>query len=793
MPRFSKDRWPPSGDFRTLLEYLEVLHRAAGQPSFREIGNAVALSPNTISPFFTGARLINRGNLELLVEYLGGDTISAEALRKKAAVEWNDAQASAQNPPRQTIQREVDPLSPATSGRNGAAYTPVVVPKQLPNPPRWFVGRVDELDRLTQNLSIASDGRRGVALSAIVGVGGVGKTALALQWAHQNVSKFPEGQLYINLRAFDPSGAPLSAPAAQQYLLKALGVEPPAIPEDPDSRTGLYRSLVAGRRLLIIADNALDTKQIEPLIPGGPSCAMVITSRNRLPGLRLYGAEVFDLDVLGEGEALELYTKQVELGRSPSDSRAVAELVQSCGGLPLAIAIAAGFTLTHRSFPTSAVYDALREAPARLDALDVDDPYTSLRAVFSWSYSSLGTRVTDLFCLMGAAPGPDIGHEALTALTGDDFLRVKIPLKQLENASLIHAHQPQRFRMHDLVRLYSVECAGQDLANDRLVGSLRRLVDFYLHSAYSGDRLLAEYRRPIDLGAAEPGCRPLVFADDATAMAWFTAEHQNLLAAQQLAHERKWYGRVWQLSWTLDNFHWRRGYLSEDITCWRRGLQAGEATADQNVVALAYRRLGRSCGRAGMYEEALDYLSRAVELTTELGDMPGRAHTHRILAWLWKQLGEYDSAAEEARLSLDIYQGIGMHVWEAHALNEFGLCCANLGQYESATQSCARSLELHRKYRHMSGEAESLDSLGLIALAVGHDEEAIDHYARALVLYQASGNTYDEANVFEHLGHAYTSAGNPGSAKKAWLNSLRIHDSHHRIIDAERLRHLLSI
>lgn len=378
---------------------------------------------------------------------------------------------------------------------------PVRTPRQLPAPQQWFTGRTSELGDVR---------REGVTV--IAGAGGVGKTALAVQWAHQHLDDYPDGQLYADLRGFGPSGEPVTTDAALRGFLDALG--------EPGGQvsTDRFRSLVADKRVLILLDNARDTEQVAGLLPGNPLCAVLVTSRNRLPGLLAGGAHLVQLDVLGADESREFLAHRLGQARIAVEPGDLSELVWWCGGLPLALGIVAARAVMNPGLPLSALADELAEC--RLDALDAGEIGANLRAVFSWSRDALSDAAAELFALLGLVPSPDASLASIDALLARPGARAL--LRQLENAHLVQQHVPGRYRMHDLVRLYAADLAGENPE------ALHRFADHLLRRAGSA-ALTLEPHKP--LPELEPCER---FPDAASAMQWFDDEHESLLAVQPL-------------------------------------------------------------------------------------------------------------------------------------------------------------------------------------------------------------------------------------------------------------------
>lgn len=595
-----------------------------------------------------------------------------------------------------------------------------------------------------------------MVISAIGGSGGIGKTWLALHWAHQNADRFPDGQLYVDLRGFDPTGALMHPAVAVRGFLDALGVQPNVIPVEMDAQAALYRSLVAGRRMLIVLDNARDSAQVAPLLPGSSTCMVLVTSRRRLPGLvTAHGALPLDLDVLPEAEARELLGRRIGHSRIAAEPAAVGEILALCAGLPLAISIVAACATNHPDFPLAVLAGELRDASARLDALDAGELTADLRAVFSWSFHALGAETAVMFGLLGLMPGPDIGGSAAACLTALPITRARALLKELEHAHLLRQHAPGRYRMHDLIRLYAAEHAGRDHSAGTRTVALRRLVDFYLHTANTGHWLLDPHRQPIKLDHPPvSGCLPQPLQDEAAALTWFDTEYPCLLAIHQLAIERGWHLLVWQLAWELDGFHRRRGHVHANLATWRAGLAAADRLGDPAIQARAHLRLGNACNRIGRHTEGLNHLRQALTLSEQSGSVAVQGHIHHCLAWAWELQGDDQQALTHATRALRLSKTLDNPVWEARALNAVGRYQARLGQHQQAYAYCEQALSLFREYHDRDGEADTLNSLGYIAHRSGQHDLALGYYHRALTLFRALGGTYDEANTLDRLGRS---------------------------------------
>ncbi|WP_330841470.1 ATP-binding protein [Actinophytocola sp.] len=665
-------------------------------------------------------------------------------------------------------------------------------PSQLPPPPGHFIGRRDALTQLTAAMDDAAGAGETVVISTITGPGGVGKTWLGLQWAHQHRHLFPDGQLFVDLGGFSPDGEPTAPTVAVRYFLDAFGVEPALVPGTFEAQVGLYRTMVANRRMLIMLDNAKDSAHVASLLPGSPTCTVLITSRDKLIGLNAtQGARRVDLDVLTDEEADELLADRLGRQRQKTESQAVAELIAYCAGLPLALGIVAGRAAEHRAFPLATWVDELRDSATRLDTLDTGDPTASLTAVLSWSTATLATEQAETFALLGLAPVPDISTAAAADLNGLPVSRTKVALEALERVSLIQQHVPGRWRMHDLVRLHAKDQAAKHLSEPVQLAALRRIGDFYVHTAYAADQLLDPHRESVELAQHAPGCHPHAPQDTATALAWLDTEHPGLLAAQRLAVAMGWHTPVWQLAPALHTYHWRRGRLSDQVAVGRAGLNAARHLGDPAVQALAHRLLAEACALLGQHAEALDHLDRAMTLATHARDMPSQAHTQRILAWAWGQQGNVALALKHAARSLQLFQTLGNQEWEARGLNQTAWYAGHTGQYEQARTYCEAALKLHRDHQNRNGEALSLGIHAYLAFWTGQYRQALDYSGRSIALHRDIGNTYYEADILTTLGQAHAAMGEHARARDAWHQALRLYKTQNRTKEAAGVQQLL--
>jgi DNA-binding SARP family transcriptional activator/tetratricopeptide (TPR) repeat protein len=653
------------------------------------------------------------------------------------------------------------------------------LPRQLPQPTNGFVGREAKLSSLDTLLARP-------ATAIVSATGGSGKTSLVLRWAHRHVDHFPDGQLFVNLRGFDPSGPPMRPGTAVRGFLEALGVTPRSIPVEMDAQIALYRSLVADKRMLIVLDNALDSNQVTPLLPGSPSCTVLVTSRNQLGGLMIAHRTLpVVLEVLDDHEARALLANQLGPERVDAEPDAVEQLLSHCAGLPLALSIVAARAVTHKDFPLALLAEELTDASARLDAFDAGDLAANLRAVFSCSYNALRLAAAEMFGLLGLAPGPDIGLAAVASMAVMSPPRARILLRELENAHLITQYVPGRYRMHDLIRLYAAERA---LPGPGREAALTRLLDYYLHTAHAGELLFYPHWQPIELAEPARGCVPEQFDNVRQALSWFDAEQINLLAMHQLAVRQQWHRTVWALSWCLTTYNWRRRHSHQDVLVWRAGLAAARHLGAPT--ATAHRLLGRAYVRRGQLDEALDHLHRALELAAGDGDTYEQAQTHHTLAWAWENSGDDRQALLHAQHGLRLFQQLGDQFGQARAHNAVGWYHARLGEFVPAREHCEQAMKIGRE-QDREGHFGTLDSMGYIAHHTGQFEESLRYYDAAIAVNRILGNSNEEANVLVCIGSVHADTGRVAEARRAWTAALDRYREQHRPTQVERVHAFL--
>ncbi|RKR91357.1 DNA-binding SARP family transcriptional activator [Micromonospora pisi] len=657
-----------------------------------------------------------------------------------------------------------------------AATAPGPTLRQLPTPPPLFTGRESELAELTSRYDTRAGTADSVAIVAISGAGGVGKTWLALRWAHDNSDRFPDGQLYVNLRGFDPSATPLSPLVAVRGFLDALGVPPSSVPADLDAQAGLYRSLVADRRLLIVLDNAYDTAQVLPLLPGSPTCTVLLTSRRRLGGLvATHGAQPLALDVLRDDESEELLARLLGPARMVAEPASVSAILQRCAGLPLALGIVAARAATHPGFPLQALADELAELTTRLDVLTTGDLSADLRTVFAASYRALNPATATVFTLLGLAPGPDISLPAVASLTGIPAGRARALLQELHEAHLVHQDSPGRYRLHDLVRLYAAEQAEQDQPADARRAGLHRLLEHYTRVAATAGGLLDPERHPV--GPADPiptGVTLSRVGNRAEALSWFNQEHMVLLGAVDLADSVGFDRHAWELARGLESFLDDQGHWHDWAATQRTALKAAHRLGDRTRQAHSYRSLGLDYTQMGRLDDGHLHLRQALDLYEELGDRTLQAHTHRGLGWVCNQQDRWRDGLSHNERALALYRETGHRAGEAVTLNNLGWLNVMLDDYPAALTYCTQAVALNQEIGDPHAEAGGWDSLGYAHHHLGEYDQAIRCYQRALELVRSFRDQHNEAEILVHVGETRHAQGEIEAAGTALREALTI-------------------
>ncbi len=737
---------------------LRTMRQNAGLTQ-EQLAARANLSTNAISALERGERRRPyRHTLSALARAL--DLTSAE----RAALEGSVPVRAGPRPPDAVPGHPADPTY--ATARRSRRRPAAPVPRQLPAVTRMFTGREADLARLDALLH-AGDIRTGtVPIAVIDGPPGVGKTTLAVAWAHSARSAFPDGQLYANLRGYDPE-PPARPEEVLEAFLRALGTGfdlPPTAPE----QAALFRSLVHDRRLLIVLDNAASAEQVRPLLPGSPSCLVVVTSRSSLAGLVTeYGATRVDLDVLAPGEATLLLRAVIGEPRATAEPAALVRLADLCSRLPLALHLAGQRAAAHREAPLTDLAVELLDETHRLDLLSIGvDGSTALRPVFQWSYRNLPSGHARMFRLLGLHPGVDISGPAAAALTGLAPPAARRMLDGLADARLVERTDRDRFRLHDLLRLYAREHA---LTEDGTVGQAAatgRLVEFYLHTAAVAELVLHPGRRAGRVDDIPRPAHPVAFDGYDDALAWCERERANLVAVIRLAAEAGPLPAAWQLPDRLWSYFYVTKHWTDWLTACRTGLAAARRAGDLIGQARLLRGLATIHRDRHEFDAAIDRHRESLALYRELGDAEGEAMCLSNLGDAYLGLGRYGEALHHSRDALSMIRRIGNRYQEGIALGNVAEACLGLGRYAEALDHFVRVRELCREIEHRHGEATTLIHLGESYLGLGRDDDATERLTEAVELCRQLRDQHGEGVALGHLGAIHVRNGRLESGRR---------------------------
>ncbi|MQM27901.1 AfsR/SARP family transcriptional regulator [Glycomyces albidus] len=638
----------------------------------------------------------------------------------------------------------------------------------LPFDLRVFAGREREL-KLLSTIADAESAR----IAVVSGSAGMGKTAVAVHWAHRAAADFPDGRLYADLRGFGPDESAADPGEVLRSFIEALGDAPAAVPVGTEERAARFRRLVADKRMLLVLDNARDPAQVRPLLPGATGCAVVVTSRNRLTGLiASTGALVVPLEAMSEPQARAVLAGRLGGERLAADHDAVQRITDACRGLPLALSVVAATAASRPGDGLAVLADEL-DAATPLDGLGAADPATDPRTLLHWSYRQLSPEAARLLPLLALHPGPDWAAPAAASMAGTGLHPTRAALAELVEANLLLWTPERRYRFHDLVRAFATELAAQ-APEERDAASLR-LLDHYLHTAYAAERLLDPARSPIRLPPLRDGVVPERIADGEAAMRWFAAEDAVLLAAVDHAAAIGRDAHCWRLAWTLPNYLNRRGRWHELALVSGRALDAATREGDTVAQARALRDLGQTCSRLERFEAAHAHLTRALALSQDDGDERGQAHAHHLLGRLWRRQRRLPEALDATRRAHALFRSVGDRTGQARTLQAIGFHHLVIGEYAAALPYCEQAMDLFRALRDPISESAVRDDIGLIHHHLGDHPRAVAEFEHALARFRELGFRPGEAEVLGHLGDAHHAAGEDQDARRNWEASLAIY------------------
>lgn len=651
-------------------------------------------------------------------------------------------------------------------------------PRQLPADVARFVDREAILSSLTARLDDPPP-PHGPLVFLAGGVAGVGKTTFAVHWSHRVKSRFPDGQLYVNLRGFDPEGIPMTPAEAIRTLLDGLRVAPDRIPAGIEAQFALYRSLLVDKRILVVLDNAQDATLVRQLLPSSPTAVVLVTSRMRLLGLAAKeGVRPVNLEILNDKDAAALLAHHVGSERAESEQEAVSELARLCGGLPLALSVVGARAALRPNFPLSTLVDELRDERERLAAIETGELDTDPRAVFSWSYRTLSDDAKRLFRFAGLHHGPDIGLHAAASLLGEGIPRTRRLMAELISNNLINERAPGRFEYHDLLRLYAAELAREtDPRADRHV-ALGRLLDHYLYSADNADQHINPIGNGLALEPVPVGVTVDSVADETQALTWFSTEHANLNAALNLAEREGFEDHCWRLDRALRHFFDHKGHWLDWQNASEIALRAGQRRNDEPVQGYAEVSLALAHTLLGDEKQALYYGGTALSRFEELGEASGRAYAHQALRFVHGQNGRFEQALTRAAEAVELFRATGERKAYAAALASLAWCHSQRRDFAEAIAHASEGLRVAHEVKNATLEVMQLDILGSAHRGLRECDTAVDYYRRYVELYQHLGSEFYAARGLHSLGDTYQEKGDLEAAREAWSRALEPLERH---------------
>jgi tetratricopeptide (TPR) repeat protein len=665
------------------------------------------------------------------------------------------------------------------TGRGSAGWKPVIVdgerlvPAQLPHDVLGFTGRGAELAGLAS--AAAGQGSGAVVITAIDGAAGIGKTALAVHFAHRAAPAFPDGQLFVNLRGFDPEHPPLDPADVLARFVRALGADPAQLPTDPDELAGLYRSLLNGRRVLVVLDNAASAGQVRPLLPGTAGCLAIVTSRNRLSGLTaLDGAQRLTLDMLPPGDAVALLARAAGNERAAADPAASRRLAELCGRLPLALRITADRAAAHPHLSMADLAGELAAERDRLDALATDEQASQVRAVFSWSYRTLAPEAARAFRLLALHPGQDISTAAAAALLDASASQARQVLRTLTGGHLLEETGPERYQFHDLVRVYAAECAHAGEPQVSQAAAVHGLLTWYMHTADAFYRLFNPDNQHLPLDPPPPSCRPPAFTTHLQAWHWAESELANLLPVLRTAPAAGDDVMAWKLPVKLTIIFDLFACFGDIVPELRSALTVSRELGDRTAEAWILTDLAEACLYIDRHDEAIQYCQAAFAISADTSDWYGQWAAQALTGIACLYLGQPSEAAGHLQQSLATARQACDIRTEGISLTWLGAAHEHLGSSETALSMREQAVTALSQTRNKWQYAYALRQLAEARHHHGHPIEAIDTYQQAQAIFRQIGDRRTEADILLQLGHAHKTTGNTAAARQSWQQALAL-------------------
>lgn len=647
------------------------------------------------------------------------------------------------------------------------------IPAQLPHDAAGFTGRGLELAVLDS--FALGEGSAAVVISAIDGVAGIGKTALAIHFGHRVATAFPDGQLYVNLRGFDPDQPPLDPGDVLPRFLRALGADPSQMPTDPDELASSYRSLLSGRRVLVVLDNVATAEQIRPLLPGTAGCLALVTSRNRLSGLVARdGARRLTLDVLPPAEAIALLARSIGSERIAAEPHAAATLARLCGWLPLALRIAADRAAAHRHLTLAELVDELTLEHDRLDVLSAEEAASQIRAVFSWSYRALPPEPARAFRLLSLHAGQDISAPAAAALIGADIPETRQLLKALTGGHLLEETGRGRYQFHDLVRVYAAECAQISEAESQRTAAIGRLLTWYLHTADAFSRMFDPDAQHVPLDLSKPASRPLIFATHQQAVNWAKTELANLVPIAGQAAAIGDDVTAWKLAIALMPIFALHRRMADFLTILHSALAAVQRLGDPDTEAWILSSLAEAYIETDRPAEAAEFCQRALAICGKTGNSWGQWAAWHDQGLSFLDLERFGEAMTCFQQALPAARQASNPRSEGLSLTGLGIVYRHLESYDAAIDMYSMAVAILRGTQNKWSLSWVLPNFADAYCDQGHPSDAVDLYQQARAVARELGDRWWEAAILVKLGQAQRAGGHPDEARQSWHQALSI-------------------